>query len=332
MTLVVASMMAWSVFCVGDGVASDANAVSYGSTSEAYTYGPQGPEGDRLREQIWTVPGGGKTPLRATVFRPRSSPPGGSPLVVINHGTDGRSQETASRPVFIWLTRWFVARGYVVLLPQRRGYGETGGVLVEGTDSCLRPRHQDMGEAAADDIEGAIAYLVRQPFVDPRDITVIGISSGGWASLALAARNPVGVRSVINFAGGRGAYAWGQRGALCAGDQLVAAAADFGRRARVPTLWLYAENDSYFSPPVVRAMQAAWTTAGGRAELHIVPPVGREGHLIAELPTAREVWSGILDAWLASTPAAGGIDASDEDERHAMAVDGARPIAIGRGD
>ncbi|HMB75630.1 MAG TPA: hypothetical protein VKN76_04485, partial [Kiloniellaceae bacterium] len=51
----------------------------------------------------------------------------------------------------------------------------------------------------------------------------------------------------------------------CSPERLVAAAAGFGRTARVPTLWLYAENDSYFPPDLSRRMATAYTAAGGKA-------------------------------------------------------------------
>src|SRR5262249_9539320 len=189
-----------------------------GSRSDPF-YGPFGPEGTRLREQLWIIPGADPAvPLRATLFRPpeaeggsgsqqvklvRSEAPARRPLVIINHGTDDATREAVSMPVFYWVSRWFVERGYVVLLPQRRGHGATGGELVEGRDSCPDPDHVRAGNAGADDIEATLRFMRRQSFIDASNITVVGVSTGGWASLALAGRN-VPVRAIINFAGGRG--------------------------------------------------------------------------------------------------------------------------------
>ena len=173
-----------------------------------------------MREQLWMVPGGSSTvPLRATVFRPADAArdakkPVRRPLVVINHGSNDSSREAVAMPVFYWLSKWFVDRGYVVLLPQRRGYGASGGEFVEGRDSCSDPDHYSAGMAAAADIEAALHYLADQPFIDPSQTIVVGVSTGGWASLALAARNPSGVRLVVNFAGGRGGHAYGEPNAV----------------------------------------------------------------------------------------------------------------------
>ena len=110
---------------------------------------------------------------------------------------------------------------------------------------------------------------------------VVGISTGGWASLALAARNPANVAAIVNFAGGRGGYAGGRPNAVCGERRLIEAAGTFGRTSRVPGLWLYSKNDSYFSPALASAMSSAWEAAGGQAELHILASYRNEGHDIA---------------------------------------------------
>jgi dienelactone hydrolase len=279
---------------------------SQSTTGEAI-YGPYGPEGPRLREQLWIVPGADPmTPLRATVFRPPESLPVASmqagpvrhPLVVINHGSDESTREAVSLPVFYWLSKWFVERGYAVLLPQRRGHGATGGALAEGSDTCADPEHHAAGLAAADDIEAALRYMAGQTFVDRSRMVVAGVSTGGWASLALASRNPPGVRLVVNFAGGRGGHAYGQPHAICAPDRLIEAAGAYGRRAQVPTLWIYASNDSYFGPDVAAALVSAWSHNGGRAELHLLSAYGSEGHDVVGHAAGWDLWGRRLESLL----------------------------------
>ena len=265
-------------------------------------YGAYGPEGPRMREQFWLLPGADmKVPLRATVFRPLSdaAAPVRRPLVMINHGSDAFTREAVAMPVFYWLSRWFVDRGYVVVLPQRRGHGATGGDLAEGRDTCANPDHLASGQAAADDIEAALHFMQRQAFVDPARLVVAGVSTGGWAALALAARNPPGLQLVVNFAGGRGGHAYGLAHAICGQDRLIAATAAFGSVARVPTFWAYAANDSYFGPELAAAMAAAWQAAGGRAELSLLPAYGEEGHAIVDDRASWRLWGPALDQALA---------------------------------
>lgn len=279
--------------------------LSLGSAAEAGeqgVYGPFGPEGPRMREQFWVLPSGeAGYALRATVFRP-ADPPGKSapprPLVVINHGTSSATRLSVSMPVYYWLSRWFVDRGYVVALPQRRGHGATGGPLAEAVGTCSDPDHARSGEIAADDIEAVVDYFSSQPFVAARETVVVGISTGGWAALALAARNPENVAGVINIAGGRGGHAGGKPNAICGEASLIEAAAIYGRTARIPSLWLYAENDSYFGPSLASAMADAWRAGGAEADLHILPAYGRDGHAIANDRAGWNVWGAATDSFL----------------------------------
>jgi dienelactone hydrolase len=276
------------------------------SDPEGSPYGAYGPESPRMREQFWLLPGADPSvPLRATVFRPAHSVGESSsarlrrPLVMINHGSDAFTREAVSLPVFYWLSRWFVERGYVVVLPQRRGHGATGGDLAEGRDTCANPDHLSAGEAAADDIEAALDFMQRQAFVDPSRLVVAGISTGGWAALALAARNPPGLKLVVNFAGGRGGHAYGRSNAVCGEDRLIAATAALGRLARVPTFWAYAENDSFFGPQLAAAMAGAWTGAGGSAEFNVLPAYGEEGHALVDDRASWRMWGPALEKALA---------------------------------
>lgn len=269
---------------------------------DAALFGAFGPEGPRMREQLWVLPSGEPGhALRATVFRPddkagqKAQP---RPLVVINHGTSSATRLSVAMPVYYWLSRWFVERGYVVALPQRRGHGATGGPLVEAIGSCSDPDHSRSGAIAADDIEAVVDYLSDEPFIAPGKTIVVGISTGGWAALALAARNPKNVAGVINIAGGRGGYAGGKANAVCGEARLIEASAVYGRTARVPTLWLYSENDSYFSPKLAAAMAEAWRGAGAEAELHILPAYGTDGHGIANDRAGWDLWGGVTDAFL----------------------------------
>jgi len=270
--------------------------------------GPYGPEGPRMREQFWMLPSGedGRY-LRATVFRPddRGEAARKRPLVVINHGTAEATRMAVSMPVYYWLSRWFVERGYVVVLPQRRGHGATGGVLSEAVGNCANPDHFQSGQVAADDISAVVSYFQAQPFVDSSEVVVAGVSTGGWASLAYAARNPKGVRAVVNFSGGRGGHAGGMPNAVCGAKRLIESARRFGEKARVPTLWLYSDNDSYFGPDLARSMAKAWSAGGGQAQLHVLGAYGSEGHNIADDRAGWELWGGDLAAFLTSaTPPA----------------------------
>ncbi len=264
--------------------------------------GPFGPEGPRMREQLWLVPSGDPAlPLRATVFRPEDPIAGSSQqrtLVVINHGTDEATRQAVSMPVFYWLSRWFVERGYVVVVPQRRGHGATGGELAESIGTCETADHYSSGQIAADDIAATVDYMTQQPFIAPRNVIVVGISTGGWAALALASRNLPSVGAIVNFAGGRGGHAYGRPNAVCNYDGLREAVHRFGQTARQPNIWFYSENDSYFGPELAAALANEWREAGGRVEARIFPPFNTDGHTIADDRASWDLWGDDLDGFL----------------------------------
>jgi dienelactone hydrolase len=266
------------------------------------SYGGFGPEGPRMREQLWILPSGepGRV-LRATLFRPEADPtrPDAKfPLVVINHGTDEATRLAVSMPVYYWLSRWFVERGYAVLLPQRRGHGATGGGLSEAVGTCVRPDHFDAGNVAADDIAATLKFMSGQPFIQHNDTVIAGISTGGWASLAIAARNLPQVQAIVNFAGGRGGHAYGQANAICGESDLLAAARLYGRTAHEPTIWFYSRNDSYFGPGFAQKLARSWGDVGGDVEEHILPAYGSDGHTIADDRAGWELWGPSLDRFL----------------------------------
>lgn len=277
-------------------------AFSNTSNADEREFGAFGPEGARMREQLWILPSGDpKRVMRATVFRPdadRSGVDKQRPMVVINHGTDEATRLAVSMPVYYWLSRWFVERGYVVVLPQRRGHGATGGALTESIGTCEHPDHFASGNVAADDITAAVNYMTKQSFVAPRGAIVAGVSTGGWASLAVAARNLPQVEAIVNFAGGRGGHAYGQPNAICGKDDLLAAARAYASHAHEPTIWYYAKNDSYFGPKLAKNLAQVWSSAGGSVEEHILPPYGTEGHTIADDRRGWDIWGPSLQSFL----------------------------------
>lgn len=262
--------------------------------------GPQGTEEGAWRRQLWLIPlPGERLLMHATVLRPPG--PGPFPLAVINHGTAqgsfARAQFTPS--LYDHVSRWFLERGYVVVLPIRGGHGATGGPYFEDQGRCESPDYEKAGAATADSIQAAIDYLAARPFVQKSGAVVVGQSAGGWGALALASRNPPAVRAVINFAGGRGGRADNRPNRNCAPDRLVAAAGVFGRSARIPTLWLYSENDSFFGPALSKQLAEAFQRAGGDAEYHLLRPFGADGHVFIEESEAVAVWSPIVERFLA---------------------------------
>lgn len=263
------------------------------------TPGPQGVEEGPSRRQLWLVPAPRNvTLMRTHVFRPQGEGP--FPLVVINHG----SWEDASRrvdlkdPSFGPATEWFVARGYAVAIPQRPGHGQTGGPYLETQGSCDNADYYRAGLGAADSIEAAVSYLATQAFVRG-GIVVIGFSAGGLGSIALASRNPHAIKAIVNFAGGRGGHSYDRPNNNCVPRRLADAAGRYGRTARIPSLWVYSENDTFFGPAVSRPMADAYRKAGGAIDFRLLQPFADEGHNLFLARDGVKIWGPVVEEFLA---------------------------------
>lgn len=232
--------------------------------------------------------------LESLIVRPPGDGP--FPLAVIAHGAPrdvaqrGRFAVSSLGPQADEMAR----RGWAVAVVLRRGYGTSTGDVVEGAGPCGRPNYVAAGREGAKDLRAAVESLRAQPFVDASRILIVGVSAGGFAALATAADPPEGLRAVISFAGGRGSPS---PGVVCEDYALVRAFSAFGETARVPALWVYAENDSYFSPGLAQRFYDAFTAGGGRAELIVVGPFGDDGHsLFSRRGIA--IWRPLVDDFL----------------------------------
>src|SRR5262249_22764018 len=96
--------------------------------------------------------------LEATAFHPDGAGP--FPLVVINHGSPRTAADRRAprwRPVE--QSRWFVSRGYAVIIPMRRGYACSQGDWAEGYGSCTTPDYFDAGLESARDIRATLDFM-----------------------------------------------------------------------------------------------------------------------------------------------------------------------------
>ncbi len=261
--------------------------------------GPVGAPEGRWRAQVHRVPfDTGGILLVTRVCRPPGE--AAAPLVVINHGSPGDPavRPRTATPTCGAIAQWFTQRGYVVALPLRRGYGETGGAWAEGYGRCDAADFVAGGLASAADIAAVVRYMRALPYVAPDRLLMVGQSAGGWAALAYASRHPEGLAAVMNFAGGRGGRRDNRPNNNCSPDRLVAAAGALGRTARVPSLWVYSDNDTFFGPELVRRMHAAFTGAGGRAQLVQLPPFRDDGHRLFGTVEGMRIWTPIAGSFL----------------------------------
>jgi dienelactone hydrolase len=263
-------------------------------------------EQPQLQEEVWALP----LPLPTIAYVVRPIGDGPFPLAIMNHGVSLDPVQRGFFPLveFRDAAMWFARRGYMVVAPSGSGYGAAAveakdvglfsGVFFSKFGKCRNPNFRDAGLAVAKLNLWIIEYMSRLKRVEPDNVIVVGQSAGGWAAIALSSVNPPPVKAIITFAAGRGGVVDGKPNNNCAPAKLVEATGEFGRTSRVPMLWLYVENDTYFGPELSNRMHAAFTAAGGNAEYHLFPPHGSDGHFFVDAADAVPIWSPLVAAFL----------------------------------
>jgi dienelactone hydrolase len=212
--------------------------------------------------------------LEGTLYRPAAE--GSRPVLIFNHGSTGPGAIPATLTLrYTRQAAFFVERGFAVLVPMRRGRGASEGSYAEGYGCESHVLSAGLARAV-EDLDAVIAWVRQQPWADAQRIMMGGISRGGILSVVYAAERPDVVRGVINFVGG-----WTGDGCDRYGNFNEQTFYQAGRRARIPTLWLYAENDRYYTPDSIRRYHKAFVQGGGAAAFHLFPAFGGDGHGLA---------------------------------------------------
>ncbi len=252
--------------------------------------------GSGSAEEIVAVPTVAGTRLQTRLLRSARIAP--TALAIVSHGSpaDPSRRPGMGIPTFQPMTDWLLGRGYMVALPLRRGYGATGGPWAESYGRCNAPDYYQAGLATAEDIMAVVDFLRERDQTKKLPALLVGWSAGGWGSLAAASRNPKNVPAVLNFAGGRG----GGNSTVgnCKPARLIADAGRYGTTARIPSLWLYGENDRFFDPSLSRSMFDAYVAGGAPAQYVPLPPFGHDGHRIFVTASARPLWQPAVERFL----------------------------------
>ncbi len=249
------------------------------------------------REQCVTYPAPGLfgvNQLELTLLLPHGAGP--FPVIVFNHGDmdiDSAYVRKRQRVRELGVAVEFLRQGIAVAVPARRGMGMSegnypGGFARYDGDATYKAR------VHAQDILPALDYLKTRPEIDAQRIILSGHSAGGFSASYLASTKPPGVIGVINFSGGR-TDAVLSEGAAELNRMMVSAFAELGKTTRVPSLWVFAQNDSRYSPTTIRASHAAFVAAGANAKLVLGTPTADDGHFIYHHPA---LWRDALRGFL----------------------------------
>jgi dienelactone hydrolase len=235
-------------------------------------------------------------PVRLKVLVRAAPGSGPHPVLLLNHGSTGRGD----RPALFREVRdypntaaFFNARGWTVVMPQRRGRGGSGGRYAEGLRADGGGYDCDPGVAlagldrATDDVDAVMRWMATQDELDTTRVLIAGVSRGGALAIACAGRWPLAFVGAVQFNGG-----W--LGRLCDSHVEVNRAA-FLRGARFdgPTLWLHGSHDPYYRIAHCRDNFDAFVAAGGRGTFHAC----RAGHGLIGKPA---LWHPLVDGYLRS--------------------------------
>lgn len=218
------------------------------------------------------------TELETTIYRPDGAGP--FPIAVINHGKAGGDPRFQGRYRPLGAVRFFLARGYAVVVPMRQGFSKSSGSYIGGGCNV-----ESNGREQAGDVAAVLDYVTAQPWADKTRIVVAGQSHGGWTTLAFGTLDYPGVKGLIDFAGGL-------KQEQCVGWQqgLIGAAGSYGKQTGVPSLWFYGDNDSYFPPFAWKGMHESYTAAGGKARLIAFGTFGGDSHSMFGAADGARIW------------------------------------------
>ncbi|MES2400153.1 MAG: dipeptidyl aminopeptidase [Pseudomonadota bacterium] len=238
------------------------------------------------------------------VYRPAGA--GSFPLVIFSHC---RAPKQADRdklqyPVLVGHANYWLRKGVAVVAPVRPGYGETGGADRENSSTRWRdgvcttdPDFTRVGRNASDVVVAVHGWAVQQPWVRKDRILLEGQSVGGLTTVAASTLHLAGVMANVNFAGGSGGSPDISPGKSCKPGNLSKTYAEFGRLTRLPSLWLYAENDHFWGAEAPRQWHQAFKTGGSDTEFMQTGPLpDHDGHSL--LTYGGRMWSVPLDAFV----------------------------------
>lgn len=220
--------------------------------------------------------------LEVVVARPSGTGP--FPTLVFLHGSTGLGNNPSlftQTYVPENLSRYFNDRGWMVVYPQRRGRGKSGGLYDEGFNaertrySCEPALSLPGIKRAIEDTEAASAWVRARPDVNKDRLLIGGHSRGGILAVAYSGGHAGQYRGVINFVGG-----W--MSDRCPDPKAINTVTFAGAaKAGVPTLWMYGLRDPFYGIEHSKLNFDAFTAAGGQGQFFTIEPVDVEnGHNI----------------------------------------------------
>ena len=255
--------------------------------------------------------------LVATLYRPRGQGP--FPAVIFVHGS-----ETTPRSRYHGFAERFVKQGYAVLLSDRRGLGESGGVFV-------KPVSDSMLATLAGDVAAGAHFLESHAEVDSTRTGLFGVSQAGWVIPLVFPKAPT-VSFAVIMSGPAVSLGEEDRFSRSSGEEgdhfgwkpppipfdsinaIVQATHSSGyepdsslRAMHIPTFWVYGSWDN--SIPVAKSVQKLDSLVAQGSPITVqVFPEGNHGLFVMRGPNKRllpyypdDLWTTIF-SWIQRRP------------------------------
>lgn len=243
--------------------------------------------------------------LHTEVFKPDGKGP--FPVLIYAHGRSGTQQERSAMTEVVpraYMQFW-IKRGFAVVASARPGYGKTGsgdrempGHSWSPSGSCQgTPNPEQVAKIAGDAVQATIDWVRGEAWANGSKIVLSGNSVGGLTTVSLGATEQKGVVAFINFAGGIAGNPALSPGKSCAPELVREAYKKYGMSARMPNLWIYAENDLFWGTETPKEWHAAFAAGGSKTRLVTTPPLpGQDGHELIFI--GQSLWSPYVDDFL----------------------------------
>lgn len=219
----------------------------------------------------------GPVSLTSYVYRPLKKDAG--VVVMALHGSTAGWLASPAEPVSVRQVplEFLLERGFTVVVPMRRGRGESGGTYIEEcpyqTGKCSLADYRTGSEAGLADALASTDAVFEQVVLrrlKPRSgkVLLLGLSRGGFIALHFAASHPQQVEGVIAVSPGLLSVSdkWPAEENATRVNLLQKMVARVGADYRGPTLWVYAARDPFYRDSFPRQLFSSFHAAGGRGE------------------------------------------------------------------
>ncbi|MDH5177113.1 MAG: alpha/beta hydrolase [Gammaproteobacteria bacterium] len=251
-------------------------------------------------------------PISLTVYIWRPLHTESNKVIFFSHGSTGAGSihpKEPLEPIPRPLVRYFVERGYTLVMPMRRGVGSSTGKFVAEcqfqSGACSLADTRALAGPSLDDAvmdNSAVLDQVVLGRMIPRNAKVLfaGISRGGFLSLRMASVRPESAAGVLNFVGGWISMtdAWPAEENKARLELHQQWLREMAGGIKAPTLWIYASRDPFYSEVTTRSMFDTFIKSGGKGKYvfvsdHSLPT----GHSVGQAP---ELWGREADEFVAS--------------------------------